>query len=104
MKLNNLQETISFINSNKICFLYFNKENTTCCVCNVVYSKLLKLKKFYNIEIGLVLDNTDIFNHFEVYSTPFTIMFAGGKEVLKEGAYLSIDEVETKLNRLNTFI
>ncbi|SHF09224.1 thioredoxin family protein [Clostridium fallax] len=105
MQLNNLKEVDSFINSNKICFLYFNKENSGCCVCNVLYTKLLDLQKTNkDVKVGLILDKPDIFNYFNVYSTPFTIMFVEGKEVLKEGAYLSIDEVKSILERLTSLM
>lgn len=92
MKLQNLAAEI----------LYF--KNDTCVVCDTLLEKLLILKElsFPELEFNVVNAQHDLRRCAEhnVFTTPLAIIFIDNKEYMRFSGYVSVDEIQEKLQRL----
>lgn len=103
MTLDSLENVENFIDSHEICFLYFNKStiNQEFFINQLSNFKHLE-SKYPEIEVGLILDNPDIANKFNVFANPFTIMYIESTDVFREGIFTSFDEINRIIHRFKT--
>ncbi|MBN2619177.1 MAG: thioredoxin family protein [Spirochaetales bacterium] len=59
-----------------------------------------KLETFY---INLENDET-IAGQYSIFTIPAILVYAGGKEYIREARFLSMDELETKISRISDLI
>ena len=100
MILNSIEKIQDFIKENNLAFIYFSSNN--CSVCHVLLPKIEELLKSYpKIKLGKVdIDHvTMAAGEFSVFTMPCILMFANGKEIIREARFISIIELEDKLDK-----
>ncbi|MEW9097119.1 MAG: thioredoxin family protein [Clostridiaceae bacterium] len=98
--LNSIEEINDFIKENSLAFIYFSSNN--CSVCHALLPKIEELLKSYpKIKMGKVeIDNvTMAAGKFSVFTLPCILMFADGKEIIREARFISIMELEEKVHK-----
>ncbi|MBU5483780.1 thioredoxin family protein [Clostridium sp. MSJ-11] len=98
--LNSTEEIKDFIKENDLAFIYFSSNN--CSVCHALLSKIEELLKSYpKIKMVKVeIDNvTMAAGEFSVFTLPCILMFAQGKEIIREARFISIMELEGKIQK-----
>ena len=90
----------SLIKENEIVLIYFG--NKTCGVCNVLKPKVEKIlnnfPKIKSIEIDIE-KHLEISSQFNIFTIPAILVFIEGKEIIREARYLSVEDLENKINR-----
>ena len=95
-------EIQELINANRLCLLYFY--NNHCAPCRALRPKLeyMMHNKYPQVPIEQV--DSSIFirvaAHFDVYAAPVMIVFAEGKEWKRFSKFISIDELDHEIHRL----
>ena len=93
-------EVERFIKENNMSVVYFS--TNTCGACIILKEKIKELLVQYeNIKMCEILgDNSiEVAATFNVYSVPVMIFFIDGKEVFRESKYVSIEEINRKIDR-----
>ncbi|ATD55029.1 thioredoxin family protein [Clostridium chauvoei] len=99
--LNNMKELKEFINKNSLSCIYFS--TNTCTACQALKPKIESLvNKFECIQISEVKadKSLEVSAQLNLFMLPAIIFFIDGKESFRESKYISILELESKLNRL----
>lgn len=106
MKITNSYEEINeLINNNDMALLYFSGEN--CGVCNVIKSKVEDmLIKYPNIKsLEIKTENfREIAGQYNIFTIPGIIVYVQKKETIREARYISLDELECKIQRYYNMI
>lgn len=101
MNLLTSKETIKeLINNNKMLLLYFS--NNTCGVCHVLKPKVEKLLKNYPEIKSYQIDlekSLEIAAEYSIFTIPAILVFIEGKEIIREARFISIQDMESKINR-----
>ncbi len=98
--LSNAENIEELIRKNQMVLLYFSNE--TCGVCRVLKPKIEQLILQYpQLKSGFVdVDKSlevAVANH--IFSLPAILIFAEGKEIIREARHISIRDLEKRLNR-----
>ena len=99
------KEILDVINKNDIALLYFSGEN--CGVCTVVKSKIKEiLKKYPKIESLEIKteENQELTGQYSIFTIPAIIVYIQGKESIREARYLSVEDIENKIDRYYNMI
>lgn len=102
MKILDSSESIDkFIKENTAAMLYFSSE---CCnVCSSLLPKIEEtLKKYSNI-VSAKIDVDKVQSaagEYMIFALPAIIVFIDGKEVIREARFISIMDLEEKINRV----
>lgn len=106
MKITNSYEEINeLINNNDMALLYFSGEN--CGVCSVIKSKIENiLIKYPNIKsLEIKTENSrEIAGQCNIFTIPGIIVYVQKKETIREARYISLDELECKIQRYYNII
>lgn len=96
-----LEELQATIRTEVGVLLYFSGEN-----CNVCHALRPKFKELFDAEFPALKqiyldahDNPEISAHFQVFSVPTMLVFMDGREFVKEGRTVSLQQLEQKLSR-----
>ncbi|MBN2659407.1 MAG: thioredoxin family protein [Spirochaetales bacterium] len=100
-----LQEVKEFINSGRMRIVYLSRPS--CGVCTVIKMKVLDIiGKYPELEGTYV--NMDIIpesaGEFSIFTIPGIILYIDGKESIREARYVSIEELEGKIDRFYNMI
>ncbi len=94
------EELEQLINENEMVLLYFG--NDTCSICVDMEPKIKEiLEKYPKIKykyIGIE-GNIKLTRHYSIFTIPGVLVYADGKEVIREARYLSMDDLESKIDR-----
>lgn len=104
-QLQSFESAERFIKENKIAFLYLSSHN--CPVCTGLFSKVEELlKKYKKIACARVqVDEVEqVAGQFSVFTVPAIILFIDGKEKLREARFISISDLQHKIDRFYDFI
>lgn len=103
-KLQTIQEVITFIDGNRLAFLYVSQED--CSVCHALKPKLIELLKRYpKIELREVEADKvkEISAEYLIFSAPTLLFFIDGKEYIREGKFVQFKKLEVALERIYSF-
>lgn len=99
--VNNKEEILKEIQEKTMTMLYFGSD--TCGVCTDLKPKVIDLlkEKYPNIDPMYVDIQTSlkISAEYDVFTIPVIIVFADGKEVIREARHISVMELDEKINR-----
>ncbi|ERI89553.1 thioredoxin [Clostridiales bacterium oral taxon 876 str. F0540] len=100
------KETIEeLINSNKMILLYFGSDS--CNVCNVMKPKVEELLKdypkikSYQVDVEKSLEISAAYN---IFTIPAVLVFIEGKEIIREARHISMQDIDSKINRFYNMI
>lgn len=88
------------INNNKMALVYFGGNN--CGVCTALKPKVQELlKKYPRIESAQVdvEHSIKISAYYNIFTIPAVLVFIEGKEIIREARHISIQELNSKLER-----
>lgn len=95
-------EIKSFIEHEKAVLLYFKNEN--CMPCQTIRPKVKDLIEhqfpLIKMEVVNIRSNPLLVSEFNVFSAPTILLFIEGKEYIRKGAYVSMDELKEEIGRL----
>lgn len=95
------EEILSEVKDKTMTMLYFGSD--TCGVCVDLKPKVIALlkDKYPNIEPMYVdvQKSLKISAEYDVFTIPVIIVFADGKEVIREARHISVMELDEKINR-----
>ncbi len=98
----NKEEIIKYVEETDGVVLYFYSEQ--CVACQPLRKKIKQwVEKNYpklNLLFINAVENPDITAYFSIFSNPTILVFLGGKEVMREGSFLSEKVFSDKVNRL----
>ncbi|AJA48471.1 thioredoxin [Clostridium pasteurianum DSM 525 = ATCC 6013] len=90
----------SFIKENKISMIYFS--SNACNVCVGLLPKIGELMEKYR-KIAYVKVDIDklqsVVGKYSIFTLPAIILFIDGKEIIREARFISIVELEKKIQR-----
>lgn len=105
VKLKSLKDIDEFTEKNYVSLLYFGDKS--CGVCEVLRPKMdFMIKKYKEvnmayIEVSEVLEVTE---KYSVYTFPAVVLYIGNKEYIREARFISLEELEEKIQRLISII
>ncbi|MGD8191899.1 thioredoxin family protein [Brevibacillus ginsengisoli] len=97
-----LTEIKESINHHKISLLFIKMAH--CGVCDVVFAKTEELLKKYpeiNRIAASIEETPELAGEFLVFTAPTILLFAGGKEVLRQSRFVMFNELEDTLKLIN---
>ncbi|WP_017753488.1 thioredoxin family protein [Calidifontibacillus oryziterrae] len=101
-ELHSLEEIITFTNEQPLTFLYFS--HPACNVCHSVFPKVenILMNDFPEIAFGKI--NTEevpeCAGHFSIFTVPSMILFAEGKEVMRQARFVVLDDLKAQINKI----
>jgi thiol-disulfide isomerase/thioredoxin len=101
----NIEEIKSLVSNNKISLLYISSKN--CGVCKVIYPRIINMLKNYpKIEAaeGDIDDLPLLAGEYNVFTLPCVLVFAEGKEILREARYIDLGAIEENIDRYYNMI
>lgn len=96
-----LTEILEFIKEHHFSFVYISREN--CSVCHSVQPQVQEmLKEFPSIHpIQVSADDVpEVAGQFTVFTVPALLLFAEGKEVIREARFVVMDDLQDKFSRV----
>ncbi|MGD7044388.1 thioredoxin family protein [Jeotgalibacillus proteolyticus] len=102
IKLTSFQEAEAAIAGENVLLMYLSKEN--CSVCHALLPKVQGVMdtfpdiKFYHADVGKV---KEIAGQFSIFTVPVLLLYAEGREVLREARFIRIEELTEKLETIN---
>ncbi|KGM94892.1 thioredoxin [Clostridium novyi A str. 4552] len=106
-RLTSIEEIKNFITTNKLALIYVTSKLETCSVCHMLLPKIQeKLKKYSKLEIATV-DSSEVLEvagEFSIFSLPLIMFYAEGKEVIREGRFITMDNLKNTVDRYYNFI
>lgn len=92
---------MNFINSNQLALIYFSSPG--CSVCEVLLPKLQELLKNYPL-IRCARINAEanpwVVGQFSIMTLPGLLFHVNGKEAVREARFISLPDLENKLERI----
>ena len=96
----NLDEIKSFISSGQMRLIYLSRPE--CGVCTAIKPKLIEMLKAYPELESAYVDMDKIpesAGEFSIFTIPGIILYIDGKEMIREARYISIEDINSKINR-----
>jgi thioredoxin-like negative regulator of GroEL len=93
-----------FIRDNEMVLIYFGTQK--CSVCNVMEPKVEELLKNYLRIKSAKIDvekSLQISAEYSIFTIPVILLFIEGKEVIREARYISLQDVNNKIERYYDF-
>lgn len=88
------------INKNEMLLVYFG--SNTCTVCIAMKPKVEEILKKYpkikSVQVK-VEDSIKVSANYNVFTVPAIIVFAEGKEIIREARHISIQDIDNKISR-----
>lgn len=100
MEISKLEDLQSFIQSNDALLVYFYNDN--CAPCKSLRPKVLELieQDFDKMHIVFVNSiHSEICSQFGIFENPTILVFFEGKEFLRKGKYVSVQELSASIER-----
>lgn len=100
MEISKLEDLQSFIQSNDALLVYFYNDN--CAPCKSLRPKVLELieQDFDKMHIAFVNSiHSEICSQFGIFENPTILVFFEGKEFLRKGKYVSVQELSAAIER-----
>ncbi len=100
VNLNSLTDVKDFVSTHPMTLLYMSRPD--CGVCTAIKPKVIEmLESFPKIESAYV--NLDVIpeaaGEYSVFTIPAVLVYADGKELVREARYISMDDLEGKIAR-----
>ena len=105
IKLDSPDSISKFIKENKLSMLYFS--SNSCSVCAGLLPKIEELMKKYNkiASAKVEIDKLQLVaGEYSIFTLPAVIIFIEGKEIIREARFISIIELEEKIQRFYDLI
>lgn len=100
VEVDSLEQAIGFSRERGLGLLYISRP--TCGVCTALKPKVEALSRDYP-ELRMRYVNLDDIpaaaGHFSVFTIPAILVYAEGKEAIREARYVSMDSLETAIAR-----
>jgi len=101
----NKEEIKKIINNYDMALIYFSGEN--CGVCSVIKAKVEDILKRYpkinSIEVKTE-KSLEIAAEYSIFTIPGILVYVDHKETIREARYISIEELEKKIDRYYNMI
>ncbi|MCD3232870.1 thioredoxin family protein [Clostridium botulinum D/C] len=101
-KLIFIEDIKNCISNNSLSLIYVSSKLETCSVCHMLLPKIQEnLKEYSKLQIATVdaSEVEEIAGEFSVFSLPLIIFYVEGKEVLREGRFISMNALKEVVNR-----
>ncbi|MDG5472534.1 thioredoxin family protein [Jeotgalibacillus sp. ET6] len=102
IEITSLQEAEDAIAGENVLLMYLSKEN--CSVCHALLPKIQDMMeafpaiKFYQGDVGKI---QEIAGQFSIFTVPGLLLYAEGREVLREARFVRVEELNEKLEKIN---
>ncbi|MEK6190413.1 MAG: thioredoxin family protein [Carnobacterium alterfunditum] len=96
-----MDQVLRLIDENALAFVYISRKN--CGVCHAVQPQVQEmLKEFPTIKpIQVSADDVpEVASQFTVFTVPALLLFAEGKEVIREARFVVMDELHRKFQQV----
>lgn len=96
-----IDEVLRFIKENDLAFIYISREN--CGICHVIQPQVQEmLKEFPSIKpIQISADDIpEVASQFTVFTVPALLLFAEGKETIREARFVVMEELYEEIQRV----
>jgi len=96
-----MDQVLRLIDENELAFVYISRKN--CGVCHAVQPQVQEmLKEFPTIKpIQVSADDVpEVASQFTVFTVPALLLFAEGKEVIREARFVVMDELHRKFQQV----
>jgi len=99
-KLKNINEIREFTENNDLAFLYVS--SWECSVCRELLPKIEKMLSSYpliasrHVEVNEI---PEVAGGMSIFTIPVLLLFINGKETIREGRYVIINELDEKISR-----
>lgn len=104
-KLNKIDDIKKLISNEKMVLLYFSTND--CGICTTLLPKIEKMLLDYT-EISNAHVSIDelpaVSSEFSIFTVPTVLLFAEGKEVIREARFISMDMLEDKIQKYYNII
>ncbi|AIF66196.1 hypothetical protein GZ22_05890 [Terribacillus saccharophilus] len=101
MKLHSIDEVEGFISSNRLAVLFISSPG--CSVCQALLPRIEDmLQRQPEVELGYAdaSEVQEVTGKFLAFGAPTILVFAEGKEQIREGRFIRMEEFEDRLERL----
>ncbi len=98
--LTSLEKVRKFVSDTKMSLLYLSRPD--CGVCTAIKPKVIELLESYPEIESVYIDLDQIpeaAGEFSVFTIPGVLVYAEGKEFIREARYISMDDLEDKIAR-----
>jgi len=96
-----MDQVLRLIDENELAFVYISRKN--CGVCHAVQPQVQEmLKEFPTIKpIQVSADDVpEVASQFTVFTVPALLLFAEGKEVIREARFVVMDDLHRKFQQV----
>ena len=98
--IESIAEAREFIQSGSMRLIYLSRP--ACGVCSAIKPKVIELVEQYP-EIKAAYINMDAIpesaGEYSIFTIPGIIFYIDGKEIIREARYISIEELDSRINR-----
>ncbi|SDC70217.1 Thioredoxin [Terribacillus halophilus] len=101
MKLHSVDEVEEFINENGLAILFISSPG--CSVCQALLPRMEDIvQKYPAVQLGYVDGDEvqEVTGKFLAFGAPTILVFVEGKEQIREGRFIRMEDFEAKLERL----
>ncbi len=105
IKIHHLDELKSSLNEKQISLVYISRQN--CSVCHGLLPQVEQLLKDYPSITSFHVDADEIpeiAGEYSIFTVPVVLVFVDGKEMIRKGRFIPIDELNAELSRLVNLI
>ena len=96
-----IEEVREFIRENHLAFVYISRED--CSVCHAVLPQVQEILEDYP-SIQAIQANADqipeVAGDFTVFSVPALLLFAEGKELIREARFVNMENLDRQFSRV----
>ena len=96
-----IEEVRQFIQENELAFVYISRED--CSVCHAVRPQVQSMLKNYPRIRSIQADADripEVAGDFTVFSVPALLLFAEGKELIREARFVKMDDLDRQFKRI----
>lgn len=100
-ELNSVEEIDTFLEENKLAFLYISRED--CTVCHALLPKVQALLEEYpKIIPGHINSDQveEVAGKFSIFTVPVLLLFFEGREYVREARIIHMDLLKEKLDKI----
>lgn len=100
-ELTSIQDIDTFIENNKLAFLFISQPN--CSVCHGLLPQVQQLMETYTgIRLGYInaSDVEEVAGRFSVFTAPVLLLFVNGKEYIREARIVHMQLLDEKINKI----
>lgn len=104
-ELGSLDEIREFITSGRMRLVYVSRPS--CGVCTAVKPKVIDIIEKYGELEGTYVDLDKLpeaAGEFSVFTIPGILLYIDGKEMIREARYVSVEELESRIERYHSFM